>query len=234
LALLSGSAQEARPIGSEIVTECARALGLLTTGRERDREREEAFRDVGQGPPADPSDRERAGGLQKAHWTARRKRVLQAAFTIPLLALLASLGVYVAGPGRAAKTPPDSGPKDTRDASRGEAPPELLVEKTLPSGASLRPREAQRPRRAEEGPPAPPSGAGTAGGGARPEGASQERKQRLDPKPASAFWDKEKSETPRAGAPAPARDEAAGEDPESPDPAGIIDWVLKEHAAKRQ
>lgn len=225
LALLSLHGQEARLVGAEIVRECAGALGFVSAEREphhgipgpepgRDRRRDTA--------PALRGVRERVARSGAWRW-----RGLSAALAVLLIALGGSLVAYLRFPSGGREVPPGSPPLDARETANATAPEQHGGVNQPPAPA---PRDSQEPggtrRTGAEGPPpaTPPRSPVRAG---RSEASSQERRARPDGK-LTAAPDGERADL------APRPRDTLPEDPDSPDPAGVIDWLLRESAAQRR
>lgn len=225
LALLSVHGREAKPIGAEIVRECAGALGFVSTEREphhgisgpepgRDRRRDTA--------PALWGVGERVARSGPWRW-----RGPSAVLAVLLIALGASLAAYLRFPSRGREVPPGSLPLDARETANATAPEERAGGNQPSAPAPPGPQEPGATRRTEtEAPPAvtPPRSPVRAG---RSEASSQE--QRLHPDGKVPAGPEEK----RADLAAGPRD-TLPEDPDSPDPTGVIDWLLQESAAQRR
>ena len=221
LALQRGHAAGARPIGKEVVQECANALDLLTG-------------EVGSLPPAslpapglgteerqdardaEPQARpERLG--QRPPW---RTVALQTAAALLLIGVGGVLGAYLASSGRDGGGPVDTLNPEGPAASREEKPLSALT----PYGGSTPERVPQPTGQTPATLPGAktPTRAATIGVGPErpPERAEASRKPvQRDEEADLRLLD------PTRGA---ARPESAPEDPESPDPAAVIDWILNQ------
>lgn len=221
LARRRGLTAGARPIGEEVVRECANALGLLTgeagplppaalPGPGRGMEERRDARD------AEPQARPEHLG-QRPPW---RTVALQAAAALLLIGVGGVLGAYLASSARDGGAPVDTLNPEGRAASQEEKPLSALTPyggstaETVPQPAGQTPATlpgAKTPTRAVVigvGPVRPPERAEAS---RTPIQRDEDADLRLP--------------DPTRGA---ARAESPPEDPESPDPAAVIDWILNQ------
>ncbi len=221
LALRRGHAQGTRSIGEEIVSECANALGLLTgevgsllpaalpapgRGTEERRDARDAE------PQARP---ERLG--QRAPW---RTVALQAAAALLLIGVGGVLGAYFASLGRDGRGPVDTLNPEGRAVSREEKPLAALT----PYGGSTPERDPQPAGQTPATLPGAKTPARAAIIGVGPERPPQRAEASRTPVQRDEDADLRLPDPTRRAAHA----ESAPEDPESPDPAAVIDWILNQ------
>ena len=227
LALRRGRGQGAKPIGEESVQECAESLGLLTGEAESP-------------PPADLStparytqeDQQALITALKAHPERRgqgppwRTIGLHAAAAVLLIAVGGTLGAYLVSSRREGRAPLDTRDVGTQPASREEKPPSTVTPRGEPTLKQVLQPPAQTPATL----PAAKAPTRAVVIGAAPERPPErpEARQRSAPRDEEADL---RSPAPTSG---PPRAESAREDPESPDPAGIIDWILNDQSAQNR
>lgn len=227
LALRSGHAQGARPIGEGVVSECAKALGLLTN------EADSPLAAVPSTPAGyTQEDREALIAALRAHPERQgqgpswRTISLHAAAAVLLITVGGALGAYLASSGREGRAPLDTRELEGQAASREENPPSTVT----PRGGSTPKQVLQPPAQTPATLPAakaPTRAVAIEPGPGRPPERPEARQRSLSRDEEADL----RSPEPTSGS---ARAESAREDPESPDPAGIIDWILNHQSAQNR
>lgn len=235
LALRSGHAQGARPIGEGIVSECAKALGFQTNAADPPpapalsapaRFTQEDQDALITALKADP-ERQRQG----PHW---RRVAVHAGAAALLIAVGGALGAYLASSGREGRAPLETHRPEGRATSGEAAPPKGIEGKPL--STLTPPRAAPQEKvlqRTEQAPAALP--------GAKP----PTRAATIEPEPGRPPVGPEATRRPVQGkeeadlrlpdsTSGAARAEPTREDPESPDPGAIIDWILTRQSAQNR
>jgi general secretion pathway protein A len=232
LALLSLQTQGGGPVGPQLAMECAAAFKLETAKGDPSL----------QPAPPRPAQRSRgnavleppAGRAPPAPRASRRLRAVLVAVSVLLIALVAGLAVHLIGPTRQDQSLRGPPSPETRATSIEKGPEEPAGIHQAPAPAPGSPLEGTTTRRAGRDAPPGAAPAKTPAKGVRAEPGPQEETRRRQAERTPAPGAEEAAGTRLPGTANVPAGESLEEDPDSPDPAGVIDWLLREHAAKRE